>query len=109
MNVPTTPEEIFKAINEKLRKINEETLYKVTNVILDKKIDNLYIKRFKPMRGYAKKASFGEMRTYYYKGQEISKAIHKGLDIASFKHANVYVSNKGKVFMKGLLEFMEIL
>jgi len=101
MNVPNTPEEIFKAVNEKLRKVNEETLYKVTNVILDKKIDNLYIKRFKPMRGYAKKASFGEMRTYYYQEKEISKAIHKGLDIASFKHAKVYASNKGKVIYEG--------
>ena len=101
MNIPNDPVEIFKKINEDVRKISEEKLYKVTNIILDKKINSFYIKAFKPMKGYAKKADFGEMRTYYYKGENISFAVHKGLDIASYRHAKIYASNKGKVIYEG--------
>jgi len=100
MNIPNNPVDIFKEINEKLRKIDEERLYKATNVILDKKIDSFYIKPFRPMKGYAKKASFGEMRTYYYKGEKISSAVHKGLDIAKVAHSKVYASNSGKVIFE---------
>jgi len=100
MNIPNNPSEIFKAINEKLRKIDEERLYKSTNIILDKKIDSFYIKPFKPMKGYAKKASYGEMRTYYYNGEKISFAVHKGLDVAKVAHSKVYSSNKGKVLFE---------
>ena len=98
--VPSDAVDIFKEVNEKLRKIDEKELYQITNVMLDKKIDNIYINPFRPMKGYAKKASFGEVRTYYYQSKKISQAIHKGLDIASFRHAKVYASNKGKVIYR---------
>jgi murein DD-endopeptidase MepM/ murein hydrolase activator NlpD len=101
MNIPNNPVEIFKLVNEKLRKINEERLYKITNVILDQKINNFYIRPFRPLKGYAKKASFGEMRTYYYNGEKISFAIHKGIDIASYRHAKIYASNSGTVIFEG--------
>jgi len=101
MNIPTDPIEIFKKVNENLRKRSEDKLYKITNVILDKKINSFYIRAFRPMKGYAKKADFGERRTYYYNGENISFAIHKGLDIASYRHAKIYASNKGKVIYEG--------
>ena len=101
IEVPNTPIEIFKKINEVLRKINEEKLYRITNVILDKNIDKFYLKPFKPLKGYAKKASFGEMRSYYYNGKKISNAVHKGLDVASYKHAKIYASNSGKIIFAG--------
>ena len=101
IDVPNSPIEIFKKINEILRKRNEEKLYKITNVILDQTIKKFYLKPFKPLRGYAKKASFGEMRSYYYNGEKISQAVHKGLDIASYRHAKIYASNSGKVIFAG--------
>jgi len=97
IEVPHNLSDIFKKVNEEVRKLNEKKLYEITNVILDKKIDHFYLKAFKPMKGAAKKAGFGEMRSYIYKGKKISEAIHKGLDLASFRKAKIYSSNKGKV------------
>ena len=101
MSIPNDPADIFKKVNETLRKINEKRLHKITDVVLDKKINNFYIKPFRPLKGYVKKASYGEMRTYYYKGDAISFAIHKGIDIASFRHARIYASNPGRVIFEG--------
>ena len=101
MSVPNNPVEIFKKVNEVLRKRNEEKLYKITNVILDKQINKFYILPFKPLKRYAKKASYGEMRSYYYNGEKISSAIHKGIDMANLIHTKIYASNKGKVIFAG--------
>ena len=101
IETPQKSSEIFKKINEEVRKISENKLYKITNVILDKEINNVYINKFRPMKGAAKKAAFGEMRTYFYNKEKISSAVHKGLDLASFKHAKIYSSNKGKVIYSG--------
>jgi len=101
MDVPNNPIEIFKEVNERLRQISEKRLYKITNVILDKKINSFYLRPFKPLRSYAKKASYGEMRTYYYNGEKISFAIHKGLDIARIAHSKIYASNSGRVIFEG--------
>jgi hypothetical protein len=101
IDVPQDYPAIFKKINEDVRKISEDKLYKITDVIFDKKIDNLYIKRFRPMKGAAKKADYGEMRTYSFDGNLISSAVHKGLDLASFAHAKIYASNRGKVIYEG--------
>jgi len=101
MPIPNDPIDVFKEVNEKLRAINEKKLYEITNVILEPSIKNFYIRPFRPLKGYAKKASYGEMRSYYYNGENISEAIHKGLDIASFRHAKIYDSNKGKVIFEG--------
>jgi len=99
--IPNNPVDIFKEVNEKLRAINEKKLYDVTNVILDKEIKSFVIKPFKPLKRSAKQASFGEMRSYYYNGKKISFAIHKGLDIASYVHDNIYASNSGEVIFEG--------
>jgi len=101
MDIPQDAIEIFRKINVVLRKMNEEKLYNVTNILLEKEIKNFYIKPFKPLKGYVKKASYGERRTYFYKGEEINFAVHKGLDIASYRHARIYASNNGKVIFEG--------
>ena len=92
--------EIFQKLNRDVRKISEDKLYQITNVILDKKVDNFSISPFRPMKGYTKEADYGEMRSYYHNGEKISFAIHKGLDIASFRHAKIYASNRGKVIFE---------
>ena len=95
--VPNDPVEIFKTMNEKLRALNEKELFNLTRKIYDDKIDSFYINRFYPLPGGAKQAGFMELRHYYYKGEEISRAIHKGMDIAKVKRAKVYASNLGEV------------
>ena len=97
MKVPSNPIEIFKLENETLRKINEKELYNLTRKIYDKKIDTFYINRFNPLPGSAVEAGFMELRHYYYKGNQISKAFHKGIDLAKIKHAKVYANNLGEV------------
>ena len=97
MQVPNDPIKIFKLENETLRKLNEKELFSLTRNIEENKIDTFYINRFNPLPGSAKKAGFMELRHYYYKGKEISRAIHKGIDLAKIKHAKVYANNLGVV------------
>ncbi len=96
-DVPENPVETFKLVNEKIRKMNEEKIYTLTNTVYEDKINSFYMLRFNPLPGSAKRADFGEMRHYYYKGEEISTAIHKGIDLAKIKRAKIYSSNNGKV------------
>jgi murein DD-endopeptidase MepM/ murein hydrolase activator NlpD len=97
VSVPNDPVEIFKKENEYVRKLNEEEIYKFTNKIYEDKVDSFSIARFNPLPGSAKEAGFGDRRHYFYKGKEISFAIHKGIDLAKIKRAKIYSSNFGKV------------
>ncbi len=45
----------------------------------------------------ASKAGFADHRSYYYKGQQIDKQVHLGMDIASIQRAEIKAANKGKV------------
>jgi hypothetical protein len=100
MSIPNDLVEIFKIVNEKVRKINEDKIYKLTNVVLDKKINSFYIRPFHPMKGASKEAGYGEQRSYIFNNQVISHAIHKGIDLASFRHARIYASNPGRVLFE---------
>ena len=97
MQIPDNPIEIFKEENEVLRKINEKELHNLTNNVYEDKINSFYIRRFNPLPGSAKEAGFMELRHYFYKGKEISTAIHKGMDLAKIRHAKVYANNPGRV------------
>ncbi len=97
MNIPSNPVEIFKTENETVRKINEKALHNLTSKIYEDKINSFYLQRFNPLPGSVVEAGFGEKRHYIYKGQEISTAWHKGIDLAKIKHAKIYASNYGKV------------
>ncbi|WP_457561320.1 M23 family metallopeptidase [Caminibacter sp.] len=97
MQIPNNPVEIFKMENETVRKINEKELHDLTSKIYEDKINGFYIQRFYPLPGSVVEANFGEKRHYYYKGQQISQAWHKGIDLAKIKHAKIYASNLGKV------------
>jgi murein DD-endopeptidase MepM/ murein hydrolase activator NlpD len=45
----------------------------------------------------SRKASFADHRTYFYKGNEIDKQVHLGIDLASTRRAPVKAANRGKV------------
>ena len=95
--MPNDPVQIFKLENETLRKMNEKELFDLTRNIRENKVNYFYVNRFNPLPGSAQEAGFMELRHYYYKGDKISEAIHKGLDLAKVKHAKVYANNLGEV------------
>jgi len=97
MDIPNDPVEIFKTVNEKVRKINEAKIHEITSPVYEEKVNSFYIRRFKPLPGSAKRADFGEIRHYIYNGKEISRAIHKGVDLAKVKRSPIYANNPGRV------------
>ncbi len=48
-------------------------------------------------------AAYGDERTYVYKGAEIDKQIHLGVDLASLAQSRVPAANAGKVLFAGSL------
>jgi len=97
IDISNNPITIFKKENEYVRKLNEEEIYKLTRRVFENKINSFSIAKFSPLPGSAKEAGFGEKRHYFYKGKDISFAIHKGIDLAKIKRAKIYASNFGKV------------
>jgi hypothetical protein len=97
LSIPKDPVAIFKKINETVRAMNEKEIHDITSKVYENKIDFFSIARFNPLPGSAVRAYFGEQRTYYYNGEKISSAVHKGIDLAKIKNAKIYSSNYGKV------------
>ena len=84
----------FVYINKVMRKKNSETLLKVPSV---SEPEMFWSGRFLRMNNSAQRAGFGDRRTYRYKGQEIGKSIHLGIDLASVAAAPVEAANAGKI------------
>jgi len=89
----------LKAINEDMRKANEDLIHSLASNISDKMINSWHILPFYPLRNGKKVASYGDHRHYYYgkKSNEVSQSYHVGLDMASTKMAPIVSSNAGKV------------
>jgi len=97
LSIPDDSVEVFKKINEQVRKMNEKEIHSLTSKVYEDKIDSFSINRFKPLPGSIVRAKFGETRKYYYNDELISTAIHKGIDLAKIKRAKIYSSNYGIV------------
>jgi len=97
LKVPNNPIKIFQKENELVRKLNNKEISKLTSKIFENKIDSFSIAKFNPLPYSAKEAGFGEKRHYFYKHQDISFAIHKGVDLAKIKMAKIFANNYGKV------------
>jgi hypothetical protein len=91
--------EKLKAINEDMRKANEDLIHEIASKVPTTMIDEWHIKPFYPLKNAKKVASFGDHRHYYYKTKdnEVSESYHLGLDMASTKMATIISSNAGKV------------
>jgi len=89
----------LKAINEDMRRANEELIHELASKISDTMIDEWHIRPFYPLRNGKKVADFGDHRYYYYKTRDnkVSESYHLGLDMASTKMATIISSNGGKV------------
>jgi len=87
----------FIYINETERKKNEDLIHKISSKTETSLIKTFYLKPFYPLKDSARVASFGDYRTYVYKGKKVSNSYHMGIDLASTKMAKIKSSNKGKV------------
>ncbi len=69
-------------IREICRKSNEEMLWRGA---------------FQPLPNAARRAGFGDRRTYRYQGRDVDRQLHLGLDMASTSRAAVPAANDGIV------------
>ncbi|MFO7911604.1 MAG: M23 family metallopeptidase [Desulfotignum sp.] len=88
--------EKFLTINTALRKANVKTVLQVPSDTTNR---ILWQGKFDRLPGSATRAQFGDRRSYEHKGNEISKSIHMGIDLASTAHARVGAANSGRVIM----------
>ena len=90
--------ERFKAVNELMRKKNEDYIHKMSSKVtpFSGKWD---IKQFHPLHRAKQVSDFGSKRYYYYGTPDniISTSYHLGFDLASVKHDNLYSDNNAVV------------
>jgi hypothetical protein len=92
--------EIFLKVNRDQRARDAEVIQKACRETAGRPLWSgafLRLPRSKPM------AAFGDERTYLYKGAEIDKQIHLGVDLASLAQSRVPAANAGKVLFAGSL------
>ncbi len=94
------PVEAFKKVNEELRHENEAFISKIA---AQSSGSPLWKGAFIQMRNSKVTATFGDQRTYVYKGKVISHATHMGYDLASVAHAPVPAANYGRVLYTGFI------
>ncbi|MBT8764059.1 M23 family metallopeptidase [Desulfohalobiaceae bacterium Ax17] len=91
---------LFLRVNQDLRAKNRQELRKIGLKTAD---HFLFTGQFLRQPNAARKASFGDHRSYYYQGQLIDKQVHLGIDLASLAQAPVPAANNGKVVFAGFL------
>ncbi|MCD4742399.1 MAG: M23 family metallopeptidase [Desulfobacteraceae bacterium] len=84
----------FIYINSKIREKNSTTILSKS---LETKNKLMWRGKFLRLPGSARRASFGDRRIYKYKGKEIGRAVHLGVDLASVKKSRVSAANAGIV------------
>jgi len=91
----------FRIINHEFRK---EDSQKLKNLGL-LSINTFYAEgKFLQLPGSKPTALYGDKRFYHYKGAIIDYAVHKGLDLAKYRHTPVPAANKGRVLFTGILK-----
>jgi murein DD-endopeptidase MepM/ murein hydrolase activator NlpD len=94
------PVTAFKTVNEDWRADN---LKKLREIGQNTEQKFLWEGRFNQLRNSKVMATFGDKRTYFFKGKKISKSGHLGYDLASTAHAMIDASNAGVVKFAGEL------
>jgi murein DD-endopeptidase MepM/ murein hydrolase activator NlpD len=95
-----TDVEIFLALNRKQRDLDYEQIKKICAESAPQPLWSgpfLRLPNSKPM------AAYGERRTYSYRGKEIDRQIHLGVDLASTQQCPVPAANAGRVVFAGPL------
>ncbi|MEA4856694.1 M23 family metallopeptidase [Solidesulfovibrio sp.] len=94
------PVERFKKLDTELRRQNDATL---AGLAAKTAPVPLWDGAFLYMPRSVVRGSFGADRTYAYKGQDIARETHLGIDLASVPKAPVPAANNGKVVFAGPL------
>ncbi len=94
-----SPTEKLRYINETYRIENDALIKKITNKVDSNRIDDFYIQPFYPLHNGKVVGSFGDHRYYWYgdKNNTISESYHLGVDFASIRRDNIYITNPGVV------------
>jgi murein DD-endopeptidase MepM/ murein hydrolase activator NlpD len=93
-NDAISPVDWFLKINRDLRKENYRTITTQCRNTVNKM---LWKGRFLRLPKSASRARFADHRTYIYKGREIDRQVHLGIDLASTARSPVPVANDGVV------------
>ncbi|MBN2298833.1 MAG: M23 family metallopeptidase [Deltaproteobacteria bacterium] len=93
-----SPMEMFIYLNETLRAANNE---KIHELCLKTENTQLWKGAFLRMKNAATMANFGDKRTYVFQGNDVGKSIHRGIDLASVRHAPIQAANSGKILFTG--------
>jgi len=89
-----TKVEKYLLINTRLREENNALLIDLCQSPTEEKLwDGPWMR----MKNAATMATFGEQRTYYYKGKAIDETVHLGVDLASLARSPVQAANAGRV------------
>jgi murein DD-endopeptidase MepM/ murein hydrolase activator NlpD len=90
---------VFLWVNSKLREINHEKIQAVCAQSQPKEFwQETFLRPMgKPMSG------FGDRRTYFYKDKEVSKAVHRGVDLADVANSPIPAAADGKVLFSAML------
>lgn len=98
---PDNALEKFRKINTEFRQSDEERLVEICS----QSVGNLTAEgRFLQLPGSKPTSYYGDHRYYYYKGKLVGESVHKGLDLAKYRHAPVVASNSGRVVFAGKLK-----
>lgn len=92
------PVSAFKKVNENWREKNQKKLIEISQKT-EPKI--LWEGRFLQLKNSKVMATYGDKRTYFYKGKQVSKSVHLGYDLASVTNARVETANSGVVIFTG--------
>ena len=92
------PAAAFREVNEEWR---QQSLLRLMDIAKQTEPRILWKGRFLQLKNSKVMATYGDRRTYRYKGNPISKSAHLGYDLASFAHAPVQAANAGIVRFAG--------
>ena len=86
--------EQFLEINRNLRRENYQSIKSIT---AQSQPAILWKGKFSRLPNAAPRARYGDRRSYKYKGKEIDKQTHLGIDLASLANSTIPVGNSGTV------------
>jgi murein DD-endopeptidase MepM/ murein hydrolase activator NlpD len=92
------PKEIFVAVNQGMRKVNEA---KITEVTSKATPQMLWKDAFAQLSNSKVEANFADLRTYTYNNEPTSTAYHLGYDLSVTKNYPVEAANSGTVAFTG--------
>jgi murein DD-endopeptidase MepM/ murein hydrolase activator NlpD len=89
-----TPVEQYLYINNKVREMNNEIIVEACR---SPQPNQLWHDRFLRLAGSAKRAGYGDHRTYFYQNKKIDEQFHLGIDLAATSRVPVEAANRGVV------------